>query len=214
VARLRDRADAGSRLARLVEPLVAGSDAVVLGVPRGGVVVARALADALALPLDLIVVRKLGVPGHEEYGFGAIGEGSVTVLDHATLAGVGLSDEAIAEVEARERRELDRRLAAFAAARSPIAVAGRSVVLVDDGIATGGTIRAAVAVCRERGAAHVIVAVGVAPRDTIESLGNECDAAVAVIVPEPMFSVGEWYEDFRQSTDGDVLAALGGAHSG
>lgn len=204
----RDRASAGAALVPLVAQLVIDEDAVVLGVPRGGVIVARALADGLGLPLDVIVVRKLGVPRHEEYGFGAIGEGGVVVLDQATLAFVGLSDGDIDGVEARERQELNRRLATYAAARTPCELEGRTAVIVDDGVATGGTVRAAIAVARARGAARVIVAVGVAPPDVIESLALEGDAAAAVLVPEAMSAVGEWYADFTQTSDREVLAAL------
>lgn len=206
--RLRDRAEAGAALARLVEPLLGGDDAVVLGVPRGGVIVARALADALGLALDVIVVRKLGVPGQEEYGFGAVGEGGVRIEDLATLAMIGLSDEMVDEVAAREGEELARRVALYREGRAPTRIEGRTVVLVDDGIATGGTIRAAIAVARQRGAARVLVAAGVAPLDVIESLRHEADAAVAAIVPEPMHSVGQWYDDFTQTTDAEVTAAL------
>lgn len=206
----RDRAAAGAALAPLVATLLSSEDAVVLGVPRGGVVVGRALADGLSLPLDVIVVRKLGLPGHEEYGFGAIGEGGVVVLDQATLAFVGLSDEDIERVESEERLELDRRIAAYASARTPLNLSGRTVILVDDGIATGGTMRAAIAVARARGAARVIVAAGVAPPDVIESLSLEADAAAAVLVPEAMLAVGEWYADFTQTSDREVLDALSG----
>ncbi|WP_062200515.1 phosphoribosyltransferase [Demequina salsinemoris] len=205
---LRDRAEAGAAVARLVEPLLDGEDALVLGVPRGGVIVGRAVADALGLNLDVVVVRKLGVPGHEEFGFGAIGEEGVEVLDYATLAMIGVSDESIAAVEARERLELDRRVLAYRDGKEAAPIAGRSVVLVDDGIATGGTMRAAVAVCRARGAAKVIVGVGVAPPDVLESLNHEADAAVAALIPEPMDAVGLWYLDFRQTTDEEVAAAL------
>jgi len=204
----RDRAGAGKALAGIVAPLLGGDDALVLGLPRGGVVVGRALADELGLRLDVIVVRKLGVPGQGEYGFGAIGEGGVVTLDQATLAAVGLSQGQIAAVESRERFELERRVAAYVGARVPESLAGRTVVLVDDGIATGGTMRAAITVCRAREAARVLVAVGVAPRETLSSLAKEADAAVALLVPEPMMSVGEWYEDFRQVSDDEVSAAL------
>jgi putative phosphoribosyl transferase len=214
MVRFRDRADAGLRLARLVEPLLAGSDAVVLGIPRGGVIVGRALADALGLPLDVLVVRKLGVPGHEEYGFGAIAEEGVVVLDQATLAMAGLSDADVADVEATERRELERRVAAYESGRESLPVTGRTVVIVDDGVAMGGTMRAAIAMCRSRAARRVIVAVGVAPVATISSLAYEADDAVAAMLPEPMSSVGEWYEDFAQASDREVLAALGGGNWG
>jgi putative phosphoribosyl transferase len=210
VTRFRDRADAGASLAHLVAPVLHTPDAVVLGVPRGGMVVARALADALSLPLDMIAVRKLGVPGHEEFGFGAVGEDGVTVLDQATLAAAGLSDAAVAAVAGREREELERRVAAYAGARVPAPLKDREVVVVDDGIAMGGTVRAAIAVCRARGAARIIVAVGVAPPEAIASLGFEADAAVAALEPRRMSAVGEWYLDFRQTTDDEVLRALAG----
>lgn len=206
--RLRDREEAGASVARLVEPLLDGADALVLGVPRGGVIVARSLADALGLDLDVIVVRKLGVPGHDEYGFGAIGEDGVEVLDQATMAAIGISGAAVHTVTARESAELERRLAMYRGDREPASLEGRTVVIADDGIATGGTARAAIAVCRARGAARVIVAVGVAPPDVMSSLAHEADAAVAVLVPEPMEAVGQWYDDFAQTTDAEVAAAL------
>lgn len=208
MARFRDREDAGARLAGLVEPLVAGDDAVILGVPRGGVVVGRALADALGLAFDVLVVRKLGVPGNPEFGFGAIGEARAVVIDQATVAALGLSNDVVRAVESRERRELDHRVELYRKVRAPIEIAGRTVVLVDDGIATGGTVRAALAVCRARGAAKVVVAAGVAPPEIITSLAHEADAAVAVIVPATMRSVGEWYADFAQTDHSEVLDAL------
>lgn len=205
---LRDRAEAGASLAGLVEPILGGADALILGVPRGGVIVGRALADALGLDLDLVIVRKLGVPGHEEYGFGAIGEDGVEVLDQATMAAVGISGEAVAVVSRRERAELERRVATYRGTRRTASIADRTVVIADDGIATGGTVRAAIAVCRAKGAARVIVAVGVAPPDVMASLAHEADAAVAVLVPDPMDAVGQWFEDFSQTTDAEVAAAL------
>ena len=191
-----------------MEPLVGEDAVVVLGVPRGGVIVGRALADALGAVLDVLVVRKLGVPGHEEYGFGAIGEADAMVIDEATVAALGLSDEDVRGVEQRERIELRRRVALYGETRVRVEIAGRTVVLTDDGIATGGTVRAGLDVCRARGAARVIVAVGVAPPDVIESLAHEADGAVAALVPQAMHAVGEWYDDFRQTSDAEVLEAL------
>ncbi len=205
---LRDRVEAGTAVARLLEPLLADDDAIVLGVPRGGVVVGRAAADALGLELDVLVVRKLGVPGHEEYGFGAIGEDGAQVLDQATLAMLGMGETVIDTVIARERAELERRVAAYRDGRPAPRVEGRTVVIVDDGIATGGTVRAAIAVCRARGASRVIVAAGVAPPEVIESLAHEADAAIAVLVPQGFAAVGQWFEDFTQTTDDEVVAAL------
>lgn len=205
---IRDRHEAGTAVARLIEPLIEGSDALILGVPRGGVIVGRAVADTLGRELDVVVVRKLGIPGHEEFGFGAIGEDGAEVLDQATLAAAGMDEATIDQIVARERAALERRVVRFRDGRQAIPLKGRTVVIVDDGIATGGTIRAAVAVCRAREADRVIVAVGVAPSDVIQSLAYEADAAVAVLVPEPMYAVGQWYEDYRQTTDDEVVEAL------
>lgn len=188
--------------------MVAGENAVVLGVPRGGVVVARAVAEVLHLPLDVIVVRKLGVPGRAEFGFGAIGEGGVRVVDQAVLASEGLSDAAVDKVARREEQELLRRVEAYRRGRPALAIADRTVVIVDDGIATGGTARAAVAVARQLGAAKVFVAAGVASSDVIGSLAHEADGAVAVLTPNPMWSVGQWYVDFAQVSDAEVVSAL------
>lgn len=205
---IRDRHEAGTAVARLIEPLIEGSDALILGVPRGGVIVGRAVADTLGLELDVVVVRKLGIPGHEEFGFGAIGEDGAEVLDQATLAAAGMDDATIDQIVARERAALERRVVRYRDGRQATSLRGRTVVIVDDGIATGGTIRAAVAVCRAREADRVIVAVGVAPADVIQSLAYEADAAVAVLIPEPMYAVGQWYEDYRQTTDDEVVEAL------
>ncbi len=205
---LRDRMEAGVAVAQLIEPLLQDADALILGLPRGGVVVGRAVADTLGLELDVVVVRKLGIPGYEEFGFGAIGEDGVEVVDQATLAAAGLDEEAIEAVSARERAELERRVATYRDGRQAAPIKDRTVVIVDDGIATGGTVRAAIAVCRARQAGRVIVAVGVAPADVIESLAHEADAAVAALVPEPMHAVGQWYADYRQTTDEEVVEAL------
>jgi len=208
---LADRADAGQRLARLLPAfLTTGDDAVVLGLPRGGVPVAAVVAGRLALPLDVLVVRKLGAPGDPEFGFGAIGEGGVRVVDEATRDLLGVSAAQVAQVEAAERAELDRRLRAYRAVRPAEELDGRTAVIVDDGIATGGTVRAAARVARELGAERVIVAVGVASPDALASLMEDgsADHAIAALLPDLLQSVGGWYEEFGQTPDEEVVRLL------
>lgn len=206
----RDRVDAGRQLADLLRgsPL---ADPVVVGLPRGGVPVAAEVARALGAPLDVLVVRKLGVPGHEELGFGAIGEDDVIVLDRALVARVGLSDRQVAAVEAAERAELDRRVVAYRGGREPVALRGRDVVVVDDGVATGGTARAAGLVARHHGAARVLLAVPVGVPQTLDELREVYDEVVVVLAPPMMYAVGEWYDDFRPTTDDEVIRLLSAA---
>jgi len=153
-------------------------------------------------------VHKLGVPGNEQYDFGAVGEGGVRLGDLATLPMIGMSDELVEEIAAREGEELARQVAAYRGSRPPARIEDRAAVLVDDGIGTGGTIRAAIAVARQRGASRVLVAADVAPAGVVRSLSHEADAAVAAIIPEPMMAVGQWYDDFTQATDAEARAAL------
>lgn len=208
---LEDRADAGGRLARLIAPFLSESDdAVVLGLPRGGVPVAAVVASRLGLPLDVIVVRKLGAPGNPEYGFGAIGEHGVRVLDTAAMEVLGITAEDLARVERAERGELDRRLGAYRAVRPAEPLRGRTAVVVDDGIATGGTARAAALVARAWGATRVLVAAGVAAPDSLAALmaDGSADHALAALIPDALHAVGGWYRDFRQTSDGEVVALL------
>lgn len=207
--RFRDRVSAGQQLAKQLSPLRAdAADIVVLGLPRGGVPVAREVATALDAPLDVLCVRKLGLPGHPEFGMGAIGEGGVRVLDDALIARLGISLPAIESVERPERVELDRRAQRYRGARPPISLRGRTAVIVDDGVATGGTARAAIQVARAMGACRVIIAVPVAPADTVAALRREADDVAVLLVPPRFHAVGEWYDDFSQTSDAEVLAAL------
>lgn len=202
-----DRADAGRRLAEALGPL-AQSDPVVLGLPRGGVPVAFHVAQELGAPLDVIVVRKLGVPRHPELGFGAIGEDGVRIIseDIVRRAGVGQAD--IAAVQQAEEAELSRRAREFRGGRPRVPLEGRTVILVDDGVATGATALAACAVARAQGAAHVVLAVPVAPPSAAARLRTEADELVCLSAPAGFSAVGEWYRDFGQTPDQEVVSLL------
>lgn len=203
----RDRADAGARLALLLTSYREARP-VVIGLPRGGVPVARCVADALGAPLDVIVARKLGVPGHEELGLGAISEEGIVVFNQDVLRVCGASqDEIDAEIDA-ERATLERRLTSIRAVHPAVPLVGRVVIIVDDGIATGITARAACRVARARGAARVVLATPVAPDDWRRRLASEADALVAVEEQPDFMAVGQFYDDFSTTTDEDVLACL------
>lgn len=202
-----DRADAGQQLAEALRPL-ASSDPVVLGLPRGGVPVAFRVAETLGAVLDVIVVRKLGVPYHPELGFGAIGEGGVRVISEDIVRRGGVSDADAAAVERAEETELLRRARAFRGDRPRVSLAGRTVIIVDDGIATGATALAACEVARAQGAARVVLAVPVAPPDAAERLGGRVDELVCLSTPHGFAAVGEWYRDFGQTPDEEVVSLL------
>lgn len=203
----RDRIDAGVQLAAELGRF-GGPDTVVVGLPRGGVPVAAEVARALEAPLDVILVRKLGVPFQPELGMGAIGEGGVRVvnLDIVRMAGVGGSE--LAAVEASERDELRRRGDLYRQGRARVPLAGRTVVIVDDGVATGSTARAACEVARAEGAGRVVLAVPVAPRDWTHRLAGVADEFVAVTAPHDFSGVGQFYGDFSQTPDSEVIACL------
>ncbi|MEU6607046.1 phosphoribosyltransferase [Streptomyces shenzhenensis] len=208
--RFEDRTDAGRRLARRLERL-RGADVIVLGLPRGGVPVAYGVARALAAPLDVLVVRKLGVPWQPELGFGAIGERGVRVLNDDVVADCGLGPGELAAVEESERAELERRLHRYRAGRDPVPVPGRTVVIVDDGVATGATAEAACRVVRHAGAARVVLAVPVGPERTLARLRDVADEVVCLETPRHLGAVGAWYHDFAQTGDDEVAALLGRA---
>jgi putative phosphoribosyl transferase len=202
-----DRVDAGRRLADALSRY-RGPDTVVVGLPRGGVIVAAEVARALGAPLDVVLVRKLGLPSHPELAMGAIGEGGVKVLNADVLAHTGVTEEQIARVERAERAELERRAERYRHGRPPLRLEGRSVVIVDDGIATGATARAACEVARAAGAGKVVLAVPVAPEDWSERLAGVADELVAVFTPQSFGGVGQFYADFRQTTDDEVTDSL------
>jgi len=205
-----DRRTAGQALAARLGHLARHAGAIVLALPRGGVPVAHEVARELGLPLDVFIVRKLGVPGHEELAMGAIASGGVRVLNRQVIDDFGLTEEAIEAVTAAELAELNRRERLYRAHRPPPGIRGRTVILVDDGLATGSTMRAAVAAVREQGAARVIVAVPVAPPDTCDTLARQADEVVCPLRPQNFDAVGQWYEDFAQTTDEEVRALLQG----
>ncbi|MFI1466338.1 phosphoribosyltransferase family protein [Streptomyces wuyuanensis] len=202
-----DRVDAGQRLAGALGHL-READPVVLGLPRGGVPVAFQVARALGAPLDVIVVRKLGVPYHRELGFGAIGEGGVRVISDDIVRRGHVSEKDVASVERAEAAELTRQAERFRADRPRIGIRGRTVIVVDDGIATGATAAAACEVVRAQGAARVVLAAPVAPPDAVSWLRTEADEVVCLSTPRAFSAVGEWYQDFSQTPDEEVVALL------
>lgn len=203
----RNRTEAGRQLAARLEHY-RGERPVVLGLPRGGVPVAAEVAAALDAPLDVIVVRKLGVPFQPELGMGAIGEDGIRVLNEEVVRLARVSHDEIAEVERRERAEVERRARRFRGDRPPIPLAGRTVIVIDDGIATGGTAKAALQVARAHGAARVVLAVPVAPPDSLREMAQFADEVVCLESPSEFYAVGQWYEDFTQTTDDEVVRLL------
>jgi len=208
----KNRVEAGRLLGTALMHL-ADEDVVVLGLPRGGVPVAREVARALAAPLDVIVVRKLGVPGQPEFAMGAIGEGDVSFIDWGVVSAAGVTGVQLSRVIQSEREVLERRAWLLRGDREPHDLEGRVVVIVDDGMATGSTVQAAVRVTRALGAARVIVAAPVAPADTVDDLRSVSDAVVVLETPEPFYAIGQFYDDFSQTSDSEVLAALRGGQS-
>jgi putative phosphoribosyl transferase len=204
----RDRRHAGAELARRLAAYRNRDDVTVLGLPRGGIPVAYEVARELAAPLDVFLVRKLGVPGQEEVAMGAIATGGVRVLNHGVVRALGIPGSVIDRVAAQEQRELERREATYRPGLGPPDVRGRTVILIDDGLATGSTIRAAVAALRPLGAARIVVAVPVAAAETCAEFRAEVDEIVCAETPAPFYAVGRFYDDFSQTTDEEVRDLL------
>lgn len=202
-----DRVDAGRRLVAALEPFT-GEDVVVLGLPRGGVPVAYEVAKALHAPLDVLVVRKLGVPFQPELAMGAVGESGVKVLNDRVLAEAQISEDEIAAMEQREREIVDRRIGRFRAGRPPVQLEGKTALIVDDGIATGSTARAACQVARAKGARRVVLAVPVGPPDLAGRLADSADEVICLETPSLFFAIGEFYQDFSQTSDDEVSQLL------
>lgn len=203
-----DRADAGRALAQHLARYATRGDITVLGLPRGGVPVAFEVAAALGAPLDVFVVRKLGTPGQRELAMGAIASGGVRVLNDDVVTALGITPEIIDAVAQSELHELERRERAFREGRPPADIKNRVAILVDDGLATGATMRAAIEAVRQLEPKRVVVAVPVGARDTCEELGRLADEVVCASMPVPFSAVGQWYTDFEQTSDDEVRALL------
>jgi putative phosphoribosyl transferase len=204
----QDRSEAGRRLARDLGDYAGRDDVIVLALPRGGVPVAYEVARELGAPLDVFLVRKLGVPGHEELGMGAIASGGVRLVNEEVARQLGLSEDDIARVAADEQKELERRERAYRGARPDPRVEGRTVILVDDGLATGSTMRAAAVAMRAQDPARLVVAVPVAAPETCDALREEVDELVCTLTPGSFRAVGAWYRDFEQTSDEEVRELL------
>jgi len=203
-----NRQEAGRVLAERLEKYANREDVIVLGVPRGGVPVAFEVAKMLQAPLDIFVLRKLGVPGHEELAFGAIGSGGVRVLNTDIVNKLGVSELEIAAATKEKTKELERRERLYRGNRPPLHVEGHTVILVDDGIATGASLRAAIQAIRKLKPTALVVATPVAPRTTFQSMRHEVDELVCAEIPDPFFGVGQFYEDFSQVSDEQVIELL------
>jgi predicted phosphoribosyltransferase len=204
----RDRHDAGRKLAAKLMDYAGRQDVVVLALPRGGVPVAYEVAKVLHVPLDLFLVRKLGVPGREELAMGAIASGGVRVLNQQVIHSLAIPQSTVEAVARREQQELDRRAQSYRVHRPPVDLRGKCVILVDDGLATGSTMAAAVSGVRALGAAQIIVAVPAAAPQVCEAFASVVDSIVCAETPEPFWGVGMWYEDFSQTSDEEVRTLL------
>jgi putative phosphoribosyl transferase len=206
--RFRDRRQAGQLLAERVHKYAGRDDVVVLALPRGGVPVGYEVAKALGAPLSLFFVRKVGVPGHEELAMGAIATGGLLVLDPHVVRALGIDQAALESAVAAEKRELERRAAAYNGNRGPPQLEGKTVIIVDDGLATGSTMRAAALAVRRLHPARVVVAVPVAAAETCQEFEDVVDEIVCDVTPQPFRAVGLWYEDFTQTSDDEVRELL------
>jgi putative phosphoribosyl transferase len=207
----RNRTEAGRFLGRKLAAYAGRPDVSVLALPRGGVPVAYEVAQALGAPLDVFLVRKLGVPGHEEVAMGAIATGGVRFINEALVRQLGIPRDAIEKVAEIEQRELERRERAYRGSRPLPQVSGKTVILVDDGLATGATMRAAVEALARQNPARIVVAVPVAAPETCQELERVADDVICAVTPEPFVAVGRWYEDFSETSDEEVRALLAAA---
>jgi predicted phosphoribosyltransferase len=206
--RFQDRAEAGRLLARALERYKNRPDVLVLALPRGGVPVAYEVARALNAPLDAFIVRKLGVPGHEELAMGAIASGGTRALNRSVIRQLNIPQSAIDAVAAREAEELRRREKLYRGGKSSLEIENRTIILVDDGLATGSTMKAAVAALRQQNPAKIVVAVPTAPSEVCDELKRQADEVICAVTPEPFYAVGQWYDNFEQTTDTEVTELI------
>lgn len=206
--RFKNRKEAGQSLAEKLSAYANRDNVTVLALPRGGVPVAFEVSSALRAPLDVLIVRKLGVPGHEELAMGAIASGGVRVLNEGIVASLQIPSETVETVVAQEHRELARREKSYRGERPPLALQGRTVILIDDGVATGATMRAAVSALRKLSPARLVVAVPTAAKEAYAALQDQADEVIALATPEPYVSVGTWYQNFSQTSDEEVRQLL------
>lgn len=207
--RFKDRREAGVMLAEKLRSYAGCSDAIVLALPRGGVPVAYEVASALGLPLDVFVVRKIGAPGHEEFAVGSIASGGVCLIDRTSVRGLGVPEAVLDQIIEREQRELDRREKLYRGTERPLDLRERTVIIIDDGLATGLTMRAAVSAVRKHGPKEIVVAVPVCAPLSCDELERETDTwCICVQSPEPFYAVGMWYDNFEQTSDEEVQELL------
>jgi putative phosphoribosyl transferase len=206
--RFRNRTEAGQLLAERLQSYANCPDVLVLSLPRGGVPVGFEVAKALNAPLDICIVRKLGVPGHKELAMGAISLGGTRIINHDVLDWLKISEAAVEAVTSMERRELERRDQLYRGNRPPPDIQNRTIILVDDGLATGSTMRAAIATIQQQAPEYLIVAIPVAPASVCQELRREVDEVVCLLTPKPFYAIGLWYEDFSQTSDAQVRELL------
>lgn len=205
---LADRTHAGQLLAKQLAAKIKDPDVMIVALPRGGVPVAHEIAQALRAPLDVLMVRKLGVPGQEELAFGAIASGKERFIDHSLVSSIQLTPKELEQIVARQERELERGERLFRGHRPPLQLQGRTVILVDDGMATGSTMLVAIHAARRKGARKIVVAAPVASVEARDLCRSESDACICLAVPDEFHSVGEWYQDFSQISDTEVRRLL------
>lgn len=208
MARFQSRGEAAELLAERLELYADASDTIVLALPRGGVPIGYSVAVALRLPLDVFNVRKLGVPGREELAMGAVGSGGACYLNHDVIDALKIGSGDIESVIAKEREEIEQRESLYRAGRPPADVLGKRIILVDDGVATGSTMYAAIEALRANGAREIVVAIPVGPAETCSQLATLADQVICLKTPEPFYAVGAWYADFAQVSDDQVRALL------
>jgi putative phosphoribosyl transferase len=208
ISQFQDRHEAGKILARFLQVYANRPDVLVLALPRGGVPVAFEVARALGAPLDILLVRKLGVPGYEEVAMGAIAAGGFRLINMGVVRNLGITNNILNSVISREERELARRERLYRGNQTPLAIADRAIILVDDGLATGATMRVAVAALRKHLPARIVVAVPIAARSACEEMKSEVDDVVCAVKPDPFYAVGLWYADFSETTDEEVRECL------